>query len=386
MVIKSNYDILELPDGSSKKEIQEAFRKLALQHHTDKGGDPEKFKEIKQAYEDLKIGKKYPDTDKEKHQKSKIYSGDDEEEIRRRNRILAKEVFQEIKIAEEWLRALNRTNTTGIRLFGSKALGEMEFERKQNGSLFIKGNLMAGSLCYDGPITMQGNINSPTFGEEYYTNITLTKGDFKFLNPLENKYKIDNGAKITAENGDIVVGNVFGNKIKTQDPTGKVGIFNIDEKRTHLLAPHGKIIVENAVNTVSLDGDVIIMLNAEDDVKITGNQILIYGNKVTYDVEINLKQDGVLRFFEKHSVQGLSDDSKVKLENGKSFRLQELKTKKIRDISSELISGDEYNHLSDDATMVGNGFTITYDMLDNFDKKPKKKQNNTWFSKLRSNK
>lgn len=384
MVVKSNYDILELPEGATKKEIQEAFRKLALQHHTDKGGDPEKFKEIKQAYEDLKIGKKYPDTHKEKQEKSKFYSGNDEETIRKRNQILAKEVFQELKIAEEWLNALNRANTTGTKLFGSKALGEMEFERKQNGSLFIKGNLMAGSIRYDGPITMQGNINNPSFVDKYNTNIILSKGDFKFVNPLENKYKIENGARIVAEKGDIVVGNVFGNKIKLQDPTGKVGVFILKEKRTELLAS-GKIIIENAVNTVNLKGDTIIILNAEDDVRITGREILIYGNKITYDVEINLKHDGILRFFEKYSVQGLSDDAKVKLENGKIFRLQELKTKKIKDIPEELLTNDK-NEFPDNATMVGNGFAITYNLLDNFDKKSTKKQNNLWLSKFRRHK
>lgn len=371
-MVESNYDILGIPETSTKKEIQEAFRKLALQHHSDRGGDPEKFKRIKQAYEDLKIGKKYPDSETEKHRKSKVYTGDDEEEIRRRNLLLAKEVSQEMKIAQEWLSALSRANSTGIRLFGSKTLGEMEFERKANGALFIRGNIMAGSLKYDGPIIMQGNITSPSFGDEYATKIILTKGDFKFLNPLENKYKIDNGAKIIAEKGDIVVGNVFGRKLKVQDPHGKVGVFITKEKRTELFAPHGKVIVENAVDTVGLEGDTVIVLNMEDDVKVKAREILIYGSKITYDVEINLKRGGILRFFERYSVLGLSDDAKIKLENGKVFRLQELKTKKIHDIPDEYVSNK--NVFPKDATMVGHGFTITYDMLDNFDKKPAKQK------------
>ena len=137
--MESNYDILGVPEDSSKKIVQEAFRRLALEHHTDRGGDPEKFKKIKQAYEDLKTGKKYPDTEKEKRLKSKVYSGDDEEEIRRRNRILAEEIYREVREAEEWLGALARSNATGTRLFGSKTLGEMEFERKATGTLSIKG-------------------------------------------------------------------------------------------------------------------------------------------------------------------------------------------------------------------------------------------------------
>lgn len=44
------YDVLGLAKGASKDEIKRAYRKLAVQHHPDKGGDPEKFKEISNAY------------------------------------------------------------------------------------------------------------------------------------------------------------------------------------------------------------------------------------------------------------------------------------------------------------------------------------------------
>ena len=380
-MIENNYDILGVPDGSSKRIIQEAFRKLALEHHTDRGGNPEKFKKVKQAYEDLKIGKKYPDTDQEKQLKSRVYSGTEEEETRRRNQILAEEIFREVREAEEWLGALARSNATGTRLFGSKTMGEMEFERKATGTLLIKGNLMAGSLLYDGPVLMQGNITSPTFGEDYFTNIILTQGDFKFLNPLENKYKIENGAKITAEEGDIVVGNVFGRKIRIQDPDGRVGASLVREKRTSLHASQGKIVVENAADTVTLEGDTVIILTMEDDVRVTAREILIYGSKITYDVQINLKRGGAMRFFERYSVQGLSDDAKVVLEDGKTFRLRELKTKKIWDLADEFVP--DKTKFAKDATMVGHGFSITYGMLDNFDKKTTRGGGGRWTSKIR---
>lgn len=377
-MVESNYEILGIFDGASKREIQEAFRKLALEHHSDRGGNEEQFKKIKQAYEDLKIGKKYPDSDKEKQRKSKVFSGDDEEEIRRRNKIIAKELSQEMKSAEEWAAALNRVNATGTRLFGSKTVGEIELERKANGALSIKGNYLAGSIIYDGPIIMQGNITSPSFSDEYQTNIILTQGDFKFVNPLENKYKIDNGAKILAEDGDIIVGNVFGRKDKVQDPDGRVGIYLTKEHRTELSAPKGKIVLENAVNTVSLNADSIVVLNLEDDVNISAKEILIYGNKITYDVKIHLKKDGIIRFFENYSIQSLSDDSVIILENGKSFRLHDLKTKKIHDLPDELLSNKTDYDKND--TMVGKGFTITYSMLDNFHKKHSEKK--TWKSKF----
>lgn len=49
----SFYDILGVQKGSSKDEIKKAYRKLAMKEHPDKGGDPEKFKQISEAYETL---------------------------------------------------------------------------------------------------------------------------------------------------------------------------------------------------------------------------------------------------------------------------------------------------------------------------------------------
>jgi hypothetical protein len=379
-VVENNYDILGIVEGSTEKEIRDAFRRLALQYHSDRGGENEQFIKIKQAYEDLKIGKKYPETDIEKIKNSRVYSEDTDAEIRRKNQILGQELFKEMQTAEEWAAALNRTNSTGTRLFGSKTLGEIELERKATGTLSIKGNFMAGNLTYDGPIIMQGSITSPSWTQEYRTNIHLTKGDFKFIDPLENKYKIDNGARITVDHGNVVVGNIYGRKYRVEDPNGKVGIFQIQEHKTCISAPNGKIIAENVVNTVLLEADSIIVLNVEDDVTLSAREILFYGGKLTYDSTIELKQGGSIRFFENFSIQGLSGDATIKLENGKKIRMFDLKTKKIKDLPDEFVPNKE--NYAKNATMVGHGFTITYDMLDNLSKKPSKKQKSSWTSKF----
>ena len=383
-MVENNYDILGIVEGSTEKEIRDAFRRLALQFHSDRGGENEQFIKIKQAYDDLKIGKKYPDTDIEKIKNARVYSEDNESDVRKKNQILGQELFKEMKTAEEWAAALNRTNSTGIRLFGSKTLGEIELERKATGTLSIKGNFMAGSLTYDGPIIMQGSITSPSWTQEYQTNIHLTKGDFKFIDPLENKYKIDNGARITVDHGNVIVGNVYGRKYRVEDLDGRVGIFQIQEHKTCISAPNGKIIVENVVNTVLLEADSIIVLNVEDDVTLSAREILFYGSKLTYDSTIELKQGGSIRFFENFSIQGLSGDAIIKLENGKKIRLFDLKTKKIKDLADEFVPNKEI--YAKDVTLVGHGFTITYDMLDNLSKKPNKKQKRNWTSKFRFSK
>ena len=123
------------------------------------------------------------------------------------------------------------------------------------------------------------------------------------------------------------------------------------------------------VDTVNVDADTIIVLNMEDDVKIKGREVLIYGNKMTYDVEVVLKKDGIIRFFDKNSVLGFSDDATISLDNGKTFRLHDLKVRKIKSIPDEFLPNKAEFEKND--TMVGKGFTITYEMLDNFDKKSK---------------
>ena len=54
------YMILGLEKTASEADIKKAYRSLALVHHPDKGGDPEKFKEIHRAYEALNPPKKNP--------------------------------------------------------------------------------------------------------------------------------------------------------------------------------------------------------------------------------------------------------------------------------------------------------------------------------------
>lgn len=52
------YNILGVPRDADQDTIKKAFRKLAMQHHPDKGGDPAEFQKINEAYNTLS------DTDK----------------------------------------------------------------------------------------------------------------------------------------------------------------------------------------------------------------------------------------------------------------------------------------------------------------------------------
>lgn len=50
---KRFYELLKVDQKATQDEIKKSFRKIALKEHPDKGGDPEKFKDITVAYEVL---------------------------------------------------------------------------------------------------------------------------------------------------------------------------------------------------------------------------------------------------------------------------------------------------------------------------------------------
>lgn len=50
---KNYYEILGIDENASEDEIKKAFRKAAVKHHPDRGGDAEKFKEVNEAHQTL---------------------------------------------------------------------------------------------------------------------------------------------------------------------------------------------------------------------------------------------------------------------------------------------------------------------------------------------
>ena len=66
---KNYYDILGVKKDATQDEIKKAYRKMAIEHHPDKGGDENKFKEAAEAYEVL--------SDTEKRRNYDVYGSSD---------------------------------------------------------------------------------------------------------------------------------------------------------------------------------------------------------------------------------------------------------------------------------------------------------------------
>lgn len=57
------YDVLEINKDATIDVIKKQYKKLALKHHPDRGGDPEMFKKISEAYQTLSDPEKRKDYD-----------------------------------------------------------------------------------------------------------------------------------------------------------------------------------------------------------------------------------------------------------------------------------------------------------------------------------
>jgi molecular chaperone DnaJ len=66
------YEILGVREDASPDEIKKTYRKLAMEHHPDKGGNEEKFKKISEAYETLGDENKRSQYD---HQRKNPFNG-----------------------------------------------------------------------------------------------------------------------------------------------------------------------------------------------------------------------------------------------------------------------------------------------------------------------
>lgn len=69
------YDILGVKENASQDDIKKAYKKLAMKHHPDRGGDNKTFQEISQAYDTLSDSNKRSQYDAERNGFSNPFEG-----------------------------------------------------------------------------------------------------------------------------------------------------------------------------------------------------------------------------------------------------------------------------------------------------------------------
>ncbi len=69
------YSVLGVNSNASEDEIKKAYKKLAAQHHPDKGGDENKFKELNEAYQFLTTGRLFGPTERNNMQNNVHFNG-----------------------------------------------------------------------------------------------------------------------------------------------------------------------------------------------------------------------------------------------------------------------------------------------------------------------
>ena len=53
MNLESAKELLELSGNFTLEQVKQNYHRLSLKHHPDKGGDPEKFKELNEAWSNI---------------------------------------------------------------------------------------------------------------------------------------------------------------------------------------------------------------------------------------------------------------------------------------------------------------------------------------------
>ena len=101
----------------------------------------------------------------------------------------------------------------------------------------------------------------------------------------------------------------------------------------------------------------VLVLNIVDNVIIKGKKISVFGSKVSYDVFFELKEGGVIRFYDKGSGFDISDDAILKLENGKEFFLDDLKTKKLIGFGGQDMTYEFLDKLEESSGVIPSNWT-----------------------------
>jgi len=167
------YKTLNVSKEASDSEIKKSYRKLAKENHPDKGGDPEKFKQIAEAYEVL--------SNKDKRTQYDTFGKFD-----------GNVNINPFEIFESMFRDIGLDSSTNV--FGDIDLGGF-------GSLH--GNFHQGSFN-QGPLNqgsfMQNMFSMPT-GTNSFSQVTIIKNGKKYTKTTHNGKTVEKVSGVDGNDG-----------------------------------------------------------------------------------------------------------------------------------------------------------------------------------------
>lgn len=251
------YELLEISKTATEDEIKKGYKKLALKHHPDRGGDEKKFKEITEAYNVLSDVNKRKDYDLfgsintenlsnpfDIFEKMFQFSDNDIEEMLNTASQSQPKIF--IKIHKSPLNSFNNMGGQPMpNIFGNMT------------NLFedILGNSMNPNIqTYNHSDNKENVMEKEKEKKEIYDNIEINVGIDDIINGNKKKIKFNindicascNGTSAYDPNDLIVCLYCSGNNKDCRACSGKGNMFKTDRRCGN--CKNGIVDKENSVN------------------------------------------------------------------------------------------------------------------------------------------
>jgi len=180
------YETLGVPNTASEDELKRAYRKLASQHHPDKGGNTAKFQEIQEAYATLSDPQKRAQYDNPQPQMGGVHFNFNGHNI---NDIFSQFGFNPFGGGDPFANFRHQQQRNkDIRANLSVTLEDTLADREKHLNISTgPGQTQEVTVTIPRGITPQTTIKYPGLGEQVYPN--LPKGDLYLTINLMTNWK-----------------------------------------------------------------------------------------------------------------------------------------------------------------------------------------------------
>lgn len=257
------YNILGVSQNASKEDIKKAYKKLAMKHHPDKGGDPKKFQEITNAYDALTNEKHDSMNTFNPFEEMDIFShffGNMNKQTQQNKRVLRKiinismydayhGVKKKISVSNE--EQCEQCNTICKQCNGS-GMRTIQVVNNMGFTKIIQTQTIPCDLCKNGHVKKQSNNcnlcgNTGKINTNKTVDIVITSGTkdgktYKYDNILKDviievqiridkikNYTIDNNNNLIYKHNVAFIDTLFGTRFEIPHPSGEAVFIDTNE-------------------------------------------------------------------------------------------------------------------------------------------------------------